>query len=96
MLWKRHFCIDHGHQPGIGKSTPCSSLQGDCGETFVVMAIDAAKHYSQHFSGRYLKAPQGIPGFVGIRCHGSSEGHEMLKRNDKNHSIADDVPIPEM
>ena len=28
--------------------------------------------------------------------HGSSEGHEMLKRNDKNHSIADDVPIPEM
>ena len=28
--------------------------------------------------------------------HGSSEGHEMLKRNDKCHSIADDVPIPKM
>ena len=28
--------------------------------------------------------------------HGSSEGHEMLKRNDKYHSIADDVPIPKM
>ena len=26
--------------------------------------------------------------------HGSSEGHEMLKRKDKYHSIADDVPIP--
>ena len=26
--------------------------------------------------------------------HGSSEGHEMLKGNDKYHSIADDVPIP--
>ena len=30
------------------------------------------------------------------RIHGSSEGHEMLKRNDKYHSIADDVPIPKM
>ena len=28
--------------------------------------------------------------------HGSSEGHEMLKRNDKYHSIADDVSIPKM
>ena len=28
--------------------------------------------------------------------HGSSEGHEMLKRNDKYRSIADDVPIPKM
>ena len=28
--------------------------------------------------------------------HGSSESHEMLKRNDKYHSIADDVPIPKM
>ena len=28
--------------------------------------------------------------------HGSSEGHEMLKRNDKYHSIADDMPIPKM
>ena len=28
--------------------------------------------------------------------HGSSEGHEMLKRNDKYHSIADDVPISKM
>ena len=28
--------------------------------------------------------------------HGSSEGHEMLKRNYKYHSIADDVPIPKM
>ena len=28
--------------------------------------------------------------------HGSSEGHEMLKRSDKYHSIADDVPIPKM
>ena len=28
--------------------------------------------------------------------HGSSEGHEMLKRNDKYHSIADDVPNPKM
>ena len=28
--------------------------------------------------------------------HGSSEGHEMLKRNDKYHSTADDVPIPKM
>ena len=28
--------------------------------------------------------------------HGSSEGHEMLKRNDKYHSIADDVPILKM
>ena len=28
--------------------------------------------------------------------HGSSEGHEMLKRNDKCHSIADEVPIPKM
>ena len=27
---------------------------------------------------------------------GSSEGHEMLKRNDKYHSNADDVPIPKM
>ena len=31
-----------------------------------------------------------------LRSHGSSEGHEMLKRNDKYHSIADDVPIPKM
>ena len=30
------------------------------------------------------------------RLHGSSEGHEMLKRNDKYHSIADDMPIPKM
>ena len=42
------------------------------------------------------------PGHVGWRYqrtttgHGSSEGHEMLKRNDKCHSIADDVPIPKM
>ena len=28
--------------------------------------------------------------------HGSSEGHEMLKRNDKYHSIADDVTIPKI
>ena len=28
--------------------------------------------------------------------HGSSEGYEMLKRSDKYHSIADDVPIPKM
>ena len=37
-------------------------------------------------------------GFTGIAAtgHGSSEGHEMLKRNDKYHSIADDVPIPKM
>ena len=28
--------------------------------------------------------------------HGSSESHEMLKRNVKYHSIADDVPIPKM
>ena len=28
--------------------------------------------------------------------HGSSEGHAMLKRNDKYHSKADDVPIPKM
>ena len=28
--------------------------------------------------------------------HGSSEDHEMLKRNDKYHSIADDVPNPKM
>ena len=31
-----------------------------------------------------------------IGPHGSSEGHEMLKRSDKYHSIADDVPIPKM
>ena len=31
-----------------------------------------------------------------IGFHGSSEGHEMLKRNDKYHLIADDVPIPKM
>ena len=31
-----------------------------------------------------------------LSLHGSSEGHEMLKRNDKHHSIADDVPIPKM
>ena len=28
------------------------------------------------------------------RVHGSSESQEMLKRNDKYHSIADEVPIP--
>ena len=28
--------------------------------------------------------------------HDLSEGHEMLKRNDKYHSIADDVPVPKM
>ena len=28
--------------------------------------------------------------------HGSSEGHAMLKRNDKYHSIASEVPIPKM
>ena len=28
------------------------------------------------------------------REHSSSEGHEMLKRNDKYYSVADDVPIP--
>ena len=33
---------------------------------------------------------------LGPGGHGSSEGHEMLKRNDKYHSIADDVPIPKM
>ena len=31
-----------------------------------------------------------------ITQHGSSEGHEMLKRSYKYHSIADDVPIPKM
>ena len=31
-----------------------------------------------------------------VSVHGSSEGHEMLKRSDKYHSIADDVPIPKM
>ena len=34
--------------------------------------------------------------FLAVISHGSSEGHEMLKRNDKYHSIADDVPIPKM
>ena len=29
-----------------------------------------------------------------LAIHGSSEGHEMLKRNDKYYSIADDVLIP--
>ena len=33
---------------------------------------------------------------VRVGVHGSSEGHEMLKRNDKYYSIADDVPIPKM
>ena len=33
---------------------------------------------------------------VAFGLHGSSEGHEMLKRNDKYHSIADAVPIPKM
>ena len=28
--------------------------------------------------------------------HGSSEGHDMLKRNDKCHSIVVDVPISKM
>ena len=40
------------------------------------------------------------PAHVRLPCttigHGSSEGHEMLKRNDKYHSTADDVPIPNM
>ena len=34
------------------------------------------------------------PDFPPPTGHGSSEGHEMLKRNDKCHSIVDDVPIP--
>ena len=38
----------------------------------------------------------GTPQTRSMRAHGSSEGHEMLKRNDKYHSIADDVPIPKM
>ena len=33
---------------------------------------------------------------VSFGTHGSLEGHEMLKRNDIYHSIADDVPIPKM
>ena len=33
---------------------------------------------------------------MALQTHGSSEGHEMLKRNNKYHSIADDVPIPKM
>ena len=33
---------------------------------------------------------------IALAEHGSSEDHEMLKRNDKYHSIADDVPIPKM
>ena len=38
-------------------------------------------------------------GVIGVHVRtgtGSSEGHEILKRNDKYHSIADDVPIPKM
>ena len=34
--------------------------------------------------------------YIYLPNHGSSEGHEMLKRNDKYHSIVDDVPIPKM
>ena len=44
--------------------------------------------------------PMGIAwkdwGQKSVVSHGSSEGHEMLKRNGKYHSIADDVPIPKM
>ena len=40
--------------------------------------------------------PRPLPGRRDPPAHGSSEGHEMLKRNDKYHSIADDVPIPKM
>ena len=41
------------------------------------------------FRARSFIAKHGV-------LHGSSEGHEMLKRSDKYHSIADDVPIPKM
>ena len=44
-----------------------------------------------------LRAPVGGRGEDPYcRAHGSSEGHGILKRNDKYHSIADDVPIPKM
>ena len=33
---------------------------------------------------------------ITVAPHGSSEGHEMLKRNGNYHSIPDDVPIPKM
>ena len=39
---------------------------------------------------------KGAPVIQNGATHGSSEGHEMLQRNDKYHSIADDVPIPKM
>ena len=39
--------------------------------------------------------PGHFPSFSAV-AHGSSEGHGMLKRNDKYHSIADNVPIPKM
>ena len=33
---------------------------------------------------------------IGVPRHGSWEDHEMLKRNDKYHSIADDMLNPKM
>ena len=43
-----------------------------------------------------LRRFRGLAGRREVGRHGWSEGHEMLKRNDKYHSIADDVPIPKM
>ena len=45
-----------------------------------------------------MKAVQGETNSTtkNMALHGSSEGHEMLKINDKYHSIADDVPILKM
>ena len=44
----------------------------------------------EHSPGRIMNAEIGVP------RHGSWEDHEMLKRNDKYHSIADDMPNPKM
>ena len=51
-------------------------------------------------SARRASSSPAQPRLTGWRvarsAHGSSEGHDMLKRNDKYHSIPDDVPIPKM
>ena len=58
------------------------SAQKICGEAFF------------SFTTPQIKLEMGVA--LLLMSHGSSEGHEMLKRNDKYHSIADDVLIPKM
>ena len=86
-VFKRNLTDTVGHRGQFGHLAP-SWLEGDAGEVHHPAAEGCVPRSCSHSDH---KVAAGV-----LRGHGSSEGHEMFKRNDKYHSIADDVPIPKM